>query len=114
MRRTLGTALLLALWLAALLALRHWLIEPRAWAAACALPGAPLACAPRTAMLWMQETGGWGLAALAFGLASFPLPALPPLAIAAGLAGAVNYDASFAVLGAALGLWAWLSRPAAG
>jgi hypothetical protein len=108
-RRDLWPLLGLALWLAALLAFRATYVEPRAWGAACTAAGAPWACVPRAALLWMQHYGIWGGAALALGLASFLGAPTILLAIALGLGGVVNYDASFAMLGLALAAWAWIS-----
>ncbi len=102
--------------LAALLAYRAVFVEPRAWGAACALAAPPLACAPRAALLWLQYQGLWGGAALALGVLAllsrrfFVVVA----AVACGVAGVVNYNASFGMLGAALGAWTWLRAPADG
>ena len=99
----------LALWLAALLLYRYQYVEPRSWVDACAAAAPPLACAPRQALLWAQYHGLWGLAALALGILSFiGIPVAAP-AIAAGLAGVVNYNATWGMLGVALGAWAWIS-----
>ncbi len=111
-RRDLWPLLSLALWLAALLAYRAQYVEPRAWGAACAAAGAPWPCAPRAALLWMQQYGVWGGAALVLGLAGFLGAPTIILAAAFGLGGVVNYDASFAMLGLALAAWTWIS-PAA-
>jgi hypothetical protein len=104
---------LLAAWLAALLAYRHVYIEPREWGAICAAASPPLACLPRAGLLWMQHYGLWGGIALALGVASFIGAPLTVWAIAFGIAGVVNYNASFGLLGAAIGFWAWLSPGAA-
>ena len=103
------SVLVLGAWLAALLLYRHAYVEPRAWVDACASPAPPFACAPRQALLWAQYWGLWGLAALALGLAAFFGAPLATLAIAAGIAGVVNYNATWGMLGAALGAWAWIS-----
>jgi hypothetical protein len=99
----------LALWLAALLLYRHIYIEPRAWVDACAAPAPPFACAPRQVLLWAQYHGLWGFFSLFLGLAAFIGAPVATLAIAAGLAGVVNYNATWGMLGAALGAWAWIS-----
>ena len=99
-----------ALWLAVLLAYRHLYIEPRAWGAACAAAAPPLACLPREALLWAQYWGLWGLAALALGLAAFLGAPVAVAAVAAGVAGVVNYNATWGMLGLALGAWAWIRR----
>lgn len=109
-RRDAAFVLALGLWLAGLVAFRAAVIEPRAWAEACAA-GGPWPCLARGAALWLQQDGLWGAAALAAGLAAqFGAPC-SVLAVALGLAGVVNYDASFAMLGLALGAWAWISPP---
>jgi hypothetical protein len=99
-----------AIALAALMAYRAEFIEPRAWGAACAAAAPPLACLPRAGLLWLQQYGLWGLGGLALGLWAFlggPFAAAVG-AVALGAAGVVNYNASFGLLGAALGAWAWL------
>jgi hypothetical protein len=101
--------LALALWLAALLFYRHRYVEPRAWVDACAGAPPPFACAPRQALLWAQHWGLWGLAALALGIGAFAGAPVAVAAVAAGIAGVVNYNATWGMLGAALGAWAWLS-----
>ena len=108
-RRDLAYLLALALWLAALLAYRAAYVEPREWAAACIAVAPPMACLPRAGLLWMQQVGLWGASALALGLASFLGAPLAPLAIAAGIGGVANYNTTFAMLGLALGAWAWIS-----
>ena len=115
-RRDLTGVLSILLATAALLAYRAWGIEPREWAALCAAAPAPLACAPRAALLWLQHYQLWGAAALALGLLGFaarvPFPVLP-LAVAAGIAAVINYNATWGMAGAALGAWAWIMRPPA-
>jgi hypothetical protein len=119
-RRDLYALAALALWLAALVAFRAAVIEPRAWAAACETAASPWfgaaaaagPCALRGLVLWGQQYGVWGGAALALGLAALlGLPTIM-LAIGLGLVGVVNYDVSFAMLGLALAAWAWISPPA--
>jgi hypothetical protein len=95
-----------------LIAYRAWFIEPREWGAACAAATAPLACAPRAGLLWLQQYGLWGGGGLALGLWAFlggPF-AVAVSAVALGAAGVVNYNATFGLLGAALGAWAWIRR----
>jgi hypothetical protein len=96
--------------IAALLAYRHVWVEPRGWGAICAAAAPPLACAPREALLWLQYWGLWGLGGLALGLAAFLGAPVSVAAVAAGAAGVVNYNASWGMLGAALGGWAWIRR----
>lgn len=99
----------LAVWLAALQLYRHHFVEPRAWVDACAATAPPFACVPRQALLWAQHWGLLGLAALLLGVAAFMGAPLAVTAVAAGIAGVVNYNATWGMLGAALGAWAWLS-----
>jgi hypothetical protein len=100
---------------AGLLAYRAWFIEPRAWGAICAAAAPPLACAPRAALLWLQQTYLWGGIALALGLLAFLVRtpfAVRVAAVVAGVAAVANYNATWGMLGAALGAWAWLRQPA--
>jgi hypothetical protein len=99
-----------ALWLAALLAYRARYVEPREWGSSCVAAAPPLACLPRQALLWAQHWGLWGLAALGLGLAAFAGAPVAVAAVAAGIAGVVNYNATWGMLGAALGAWAWIRR----
>jgi hypothetical protein len=108
--RNWGTLVVLALWLGALLFYRRHFVEPRAWVDACAATVPPFACVPRQALLWAQHLGLWGLAALALGLAAFAGAPVAVAAVAAGLAGVVNYNATWGMLGVALGAWAWLGH----
>lgn len=110
-RRDLYALAGLALWLAALVAFRWAIVEPRDWAAACEA-GGPWPCALRGLVLWGQQYGVWGGAALVLGLAAFLGVRTVLLAIAVGLVGVVNYDVSFAMLGLVLAAWAWISPPA--
>jgi hypothetical protein len=103
-----------ALAVAALLAYRSVFIEPRSWGAVCAAAAPPLACLPRAALLWMQQFYLWGGLALGLGLWAFLLRApfaVRVAAVVAGVAAVVNYNATWGMVGAALGVWAWL-RPA--
>jgi hypothetical protein len=113
-RRDWAAATLLLVWLWALLAYREAYVEPRSWGAACVAAAAPLACLPRAGLLWMQQYAVWGGAALAFGLAAFLAGprwdwGLALAALMFGIAGVVNYNATFGLLGGAIGFWAWLS-----
>ena len=101
-----------AAWIAALLAFRAGVVEPREWAAACAAAHPPLGCAPRAGLLWMRQWALWGLPAVALGLWSLrgaPF-AVAVLAVAWGAAGVVNYSATWGMLGAVLGGWVWVTR----
>jgi hypothetical protein len=92
-------------------AFRELAIVPRATVGLCAAADAPGFCAPRAAVLWLQyqQLFGWG--ALALGLAAFftgrRWPAV--LGIGIGIAAVVNYNGTTGILGAALGLVAWIS-----
>jgi len=101
--------------LAALLAYRHVFIEPREWGALCAAAAPPAgvlprACAPRAALLWLQHFQLWGAGALVLGLWAFiGAPFVVGVAgVAVGLAGVVNYNATWGMLGLALASWAWV------
>jgi hypothetical protein len=97
---------------AALIAYRYTYIEPRAWGTICAAAeGAPLACAPRSALVWLQRTYLWGGMALALGLWAFLARGPFLLCVAAvimGMAAVENYNATWGMVGAALGAWTWL------
>jgi hypothetical protein len=98
-----------------LLAYRAMFIEPRVWSVTCAFASPPLVCLPREALLWLQYHGLWGCAALILGLLAllFGPFSLTVAAVVFGVAGVVNYNATFGMLGAALGAWAWLRHDAA-
>jgi hypothetical protein len=91
-------------------AFREVAIVPRATVGICAAANAPGFCAPRAAVLWMQYEQLFGWAALALGLAAFVLGRRfgAALAIGIGIAAVVNYNATTGILGAALGLFAWV------
>ena len=100
--------------LAGAVAYRAVYLEPRAWGALCAGAAAPLACLPRAGLLWMQHFYLLGIASLACGIAAFFLRgpfALAIAAIALGIVAVENYNASWGMLGAALGAWTWLRAP---
>jgi hypothetical protein len=108
-RHLLGVAVV-AVMLAALLIYRAWGVEPREWGALCVQPSPPLACAPRAALLWLQQYYLWGGIALVLGLWAFvraPM-AVAVAAVAVGAAAVVNYNATWGMVGAALGAWAWI------
>jgi len=109
-RRDWGGVVLVAAWLAALLAYRARYVEPREWGAVCAAAVPPWACVPREALLWAQQWGVWGLVALGLGFSAFIGAPVAVAAVAAGVAGVVNYNATWGMLGAALGAWAWIRR----
>jgi|GEM_PF-3500998 hypothetical protein len=106
----------MGLWVVAMIgggmfAFRLLAIVPRATVGMCAAANAPVICGPRHAVLTLQYYQGFGWAALALGLAAFisgkRWPAV--LALGMGIAAVVNYNATTGILGAALGLVAWLS-----
>lgn len=113
MRRDLyGIAAVLAVLLLTL-AYRETYMEPRAWGVLCARAPPPAACIPRAALGWMQQWQLWGAAALVLGGWAFLLRAPFAVRVAAVAVGAVavaNYNATWGMLGAALGAWAWI-RP---
>lgn len=97
---------------AALLIYRAWFIEPRAWGAICAAPAQPLSCLPRAGLLWLQQHYLWGTAALVLGLWAFllrPPFAIKVAAVVLGVAAVINYNATWGMVGAALGVWSWIS-----
>lgn len=100
---------------AGLIAYRAVFIEPREWGAVCAAAAAPLACVPRAGLLWLQREYLWGGIALVLGLGAFVLR-LPfwvrVAAVVVGIAGVENYNATWGMVGAALGAWVWLRDPA--
>jgi len=102
----------IAVFLAAVLLFRMLWVEPRGIGALCADVAPAWPCAPRAALLWGQYWGMWGGAALVLGiLANVGLPTAA-LAIALGAAAVANYNATFGMLGLALGAWAWIIPPA--
>lgn len=115
-RRDWLALLCLAITIAGLILYRHTMIEPRHWGATCAAADAPWVCAIRAAFLWLQHWELYGAGALALGIAAV-LGAPFAVAIAAvglGAAAAINYNASWGLLGLALGAWRWIRmlRPA--
>ena len=92
-------------------AFRWFAIMPRATVGLCAAADAPGFCTPRHWVLSGQYYGTFGWAALALGLAAFfgGKRVLGALALGAGIAAVVNYNATQGIIGAALGLVAWLS-----
>jgi len=110
-KRDLVALLAVILAVAAMAAFRATLVEPRHWGAACLelSAAAPAACWPRAGLLWLQHWQLWGLGALALGLWSFlgaPLP-VRAAAVALGVIAVLNYNATWGMLAACLGAWAW-------
>jgi hypothetical protein len=116
-KRDAAALALIAAATAGIIAYRYIYIEPRAWGAICAAAAPPLACAPRAGLLWLQRWYLWGGIALALGLLAFLCRGPFWVAIAAiiiGIAGVENYNATWAMVGAALGLWAWIDLVSGG
>lgn len=92
-------------------AFRVLAIVPRATVGICAAGNAPGWCVPRGWVLSGQYYGAFGWAALLVGLAAFfaGRRVLAGLAIGLGIAAVVNYNGTQGIIGAALGLAAWLS-----
>ena len=96
---------------AAIFAYRALYIEPRVWGGLCAGAAPPLSCIPRTSVLWLQREYLWGGFALALGLGAFLKRGQLTLCVAAvsvGIVAIANFNATWGMVGAALGLWAWL------
>ncbi len=101
-----------AAWIAGMIGYRYVYIEPRAWGAICAAAaGAPLSCVPRAGLLWLQREYLWGGGALALGLWAFLFRGpfwVVVAAICVGVGGVENYNATWAMVGLALGAWVWV------
>ncbi len=91
-------------------AFRQLAIVPRATVGICAAANAPAFCAPRQAVLWLQYEQLFGWAALTLGVAAFirGWRFAGALALGVGIAAVVNYNGTMGILGAALGLFAWM------
>jgi hypothetical protein len=105
----------MGLWLVALVgggmfAFRKLAIVARMTVGLCAAANAPVFCAPRAAVLWLQYQQAFGWAALLCGIAGFALGRRWPgvLAMAIGFTAVVNYNAAMGVMNAAHGLVAWV------
>ena len=92
-------------------AFRVLAIVPRATVGICAAGNAPGWCVPRGWVLSGQYYGAFGWAALAAGVLAFVWGQriIAGLAIGLGIAAVVNYNGTQGIVGAALGLVAWLS-----
>jgi hypothetical protein len=109
-RRDLVGLAVVAASIAGLILYRYAYLEPRAWGAICAAAGPPLACVPRAGLLWLQQKYALGGGALALGLAAFLWRGPVWLAISAMILGAAaveNYNATWGMVGLALGAWRW-------
>jgi len=101
---------IVAAFAATVFAYRAWFIEPRYWGALCAAAAAPAACLPRAAVLWLQRDYLWGGIALALGITAFVARGPLPVCVASacvGIAAVANFNATWGMAGAALGVWGW-------
>lgn len=103
-------------WMAAMIgavafAFRLLAVSPVATVGQCAAARPPAFCAPRQLVLTAGYLGLFGWAALALGLVAFFRPGrfTGALAVGLGIAAVVNYNGTEGIVGAALGLIAWLS-----
>ena len=89
---------------------RFQTIQPFWTVGACAAANRPAFCGPRAAVLWLQYEHLFGWVAFLLGLAAFVLGRrwLGVLAIGIGIAAVINYNGTTGILGAALGLFAWM------
>lgn len=114
-RRDLVALLAVAAAIGMMVAYRHVYVEPRAWGALCLdLSQAPLACQPRAALLWLQHWQLWGAFAMGLGIWAFvgaPFP-VRAAAVAMGVIAVLNFNATWGMVGAALGGWAWVEANA--
>lgn len=110
-KRDLLAALAVAAAIFLMVAYRHWQVEPREMGALCLdLAGAPFECRPRAVLLWLQHWQLWGAGALALGFWAFlgaPF-AVRAAAVALGVIAVLNFNATWGMIGAALGAWAWV------
>jgi len=92
-------------------AFRELFIVPRATVGMCAVVNAPEICVPRHLVLQGQYFGVFGWAALVLGALAFlrGWRVAGAAALGLGIAAVVNYNGTQGVIGAALGLIAWLS-----
>jgi hypothetical protein len=86
--------------------LRYLWIESTGMGLACGAVPAPWWCAPRSAVIYVHEHNGWGLVALAGGIATllFRWRWAAALGLGAGLLGLVLYNAGLAAVGLLLTL----------
>ena len=110
----------LAVVLVGIIALREFrlvYVEPERWGSVCAAAAAPLACVPRSWLVWLGTYYLLGLTALLLGCWAFVVPrvAVCVAAVLAGAAGLINYNVTWGMLGLALGIWSWvMALPARG
>jgi len=89
---------------------RQLTIVPRAMVGICAAASPPAICAPRHDVLWLQYEQGFGWAALVLGVVGFCAGWrwAAVFALGMGIAAVVNFNATTGIIGAALGLVAWI------
>jgi hypothetical protein len=99
--------------IAGLIQFRLSYVEPRVWDMRCEVSAPLLVCGPRAALLWLQQYDLWGSAGLVLGILAFMWGNRMACvsAVVVGIAGVINYNASWGMLGAALGFWGWIRRP---
>ena len=97
---------LLALIGSGMFAFRKLAVVPLMTIGLCAAANAPMFCARRAAVLWLQYQQAFGWAALLCGVVGFAIGRRWPgvLAIAVGITAVVNYNTATGIIGAALGL----------
>lgn len=112
-RRDVLGLVVVALATAALIVYRQVYLEPREWGGLCVSAAPPLACVPRSGLIWLQHyylLGGMSLALGLLGLAWWGGFWVQLAAVVIGVAGVENYNATWGAIGAALGAWGWLRR----
>ncbi len=103
--RDVGALVLVGAGVAAMLLFRAAYVEP---AGACS----GILCWARSGLLWLQAGYFWGGLALGLGLLAF-FGRCWRVGVAAVLVGAdavINYNATWGMVGAALGAWVWMMR----
>ena len=110
-RRDMFGLLAVAAAIAGMIGYRAYFIEPREWGAVCAAAAAPLACLPRSGLIWLQGRYLWGAASLVLGLWGFAWGggfAAQLAAVVVGVVAIENYNATWGAVGLALGMWGWM------
>ncbi len=114
-KRDLWAALAVGAAIALMVTYRHLQVEPREMGALCLdLSQAPFACQPRAALLWLQHWQLWGAGAVVLGIWAFigaPFW-VRAAALALGVIAVLNFNATWGMIGAALGGWAWVEAAA--
>jgi hypothetical protein len=110
LRQNLFYCIVVVFGIAAMLAYRAVYVEPERWGAVCDLAPVPLACLPRQGLLWLQSLYLWGTGALVLGLIAFfgRRWRVGVVAVVIGADAVINYNATWGMIGAALGGWSWL------